>query len=96
MSPELLQEYWAKRKFCTASKDYRDIKAFKVLLASSNAPVYYDTPVVIGNDNVDGGVGRNCSLAQAIQRAKKLFGKNRKYVNIVSVLLIENEHYYVT
>ncbi|XP_046840158.1 uncharacterized protein LOC124434316 [Xenia sp. Carnegie-2017] len=75
--------------FDTANKDYSDYKAYKVLLASSNAPVYFDTPVVIGNAKyVDGCVGGNCPLAPAIPRVRKLFGKDVKHVSIVSVLSI--------
>ncbi|XP_046840315.1 uncharacterized protein LOC124434459 isoform X2 [Xenia sp. Carnegie-2017] len=75
--------------FDTASEDYKNYKAYKVLLASSNAPICFDTPVDIGDDKfVDGGVGGNCPLKQAIPRAKKLFGKDGKHVKIVSVLSI--------
>lgn len=50
-------------------------EARKVLLATTDAPVYFETPVKIGHhDYVDGGVGGNCPLAQAIPRAQELFG----------------------
>ena len=75
--------------FDTASDYYKSYKAYEVLLATSNAPVYFDTPVKIGDDEfVDGGVGGNCPLAQAIPRAQELFGKDGKHVEIVSVLSI--------
>ncbi|XP_046840655.1 uncharacterized protein LOC124434790 [Xenia sp. Carnegie-2017] len=75
--------------FDTASEDYNNYKAYEVLLASSNAPIYFNTPVDIGNDKfVDGGVGGNCPLKQAIPRAQKHFGKDGKDVKIVSVLSI--------
>ncbi|XP_046840318.1 uncharacterized protein LOC124434461 isoform X2 [Xenia sp. Carnegie-2017] len=75
--------------FDTASEDYKNHKACEVLLATSNAPIYFDTPVKIGNDEfVDGGVGANCPLAQAIPRAMKIFGDDGKHVKIFSVLSI--------
>ncbi|XP_046840732.1 uncharacterized protein LOC124434856 isoform X1 [Xenia sp. Carnegie-2017] len=75
--------------FDTASDYYKSYKAYEVLLATSNAPVYFDTPVKIGDDEfVDGGVGGNCPLAQAIPRAQELFGRDGKHVEIVSVLSI--------
>ncbi|XP_046840312.1 uncharacterized protein LOC124434458 [Xenia sp. Carnegie-2017] len=75
--------------FDTANEDYKNYKAYKVLLASSNAPIYFDTPVKIGNDEfVDGGVGANCPLRQAIPRAQTVFAKDGKQVKIVSVLSI--------
>ncbi len=44
-----------------------------VLKASTNAPVYFQTPIKVGNHlYVDGGVGGNCPLVQAIPRMRKL------------------------
>ena len=48
-------------------------KVRNVLRASSNAPCFFPTPVPIGNTQyVDGGVGGNCPLAQAIPRLKQI------------------------
>ena len=48
-----------------------------VLQASSNAPIYFHTPVSIGDSKyIDGGVGGNCPLAQAIPRLKHLYPRS--------------------
>ncbi|XP_046840154.1 uncharacterized protein LOC124434311 [Xenia sp. Carnegie-2017] len=71
--------------FDTANKDQKNYKAYEVLLASSNAPFYFDTPVVIGNTKyVDGGLGGNCPLKQAIPRAREIF-KNAEIVSVLSI-----------
>ncbi|XP_046841011.1 uncharacterized protein LOC124435104 [Xenia sp. Carnegie-2017] len=75
--------------FDTANEDYKLYPTYQVLLATSNAPIYFDTPVRIGDDEfVDGGVGGNCPLAQAIPQAMKLFGKDGEHVRIASALSI--------
>ncbi|XP_046840404.1 uncharacterized protein LOC124434566 [Xenia sp. Carnegie-2017] len=75
--------------FDTFSKDNRYYKAYKVLLASSSAPIFFDKPTEIGSHKyVDGGIGGNCPLAQAIPRAKEIFGENGEHVEITSVLSI--------
>ena len=72
--------------FETKSEEYKLYKAHQVLQATSNAPVYFDTPVRIGDKNfVDGGVGGNCPLAQAIPRAKCIFGEEAKITSAFSV-----------
>ena len=64
--------------FDTSNEAYKYYKTNQVLLASSNAPVYFDTPVRIGGyEFVDGGVGGNCPLAQAIPRAKEIFPEDK-------------------
>ena len=64
--------------FDTSNEAYKYYKTIQVLLASSNAPVYFDTPVRIGGlEFVDGGVGGNCPLAQAIPRAKEIFPEHK-------------------
>ena len=64
--------------FDTSNEAYKYYKTNQVLLASSNAPVYFDTPVRIGGlEFVDGGVGGNCPLAQAIPRAKEIFPEHK-------------------
>ena len=61
--------------FDTRNDIYSGYKAEQVLLATSNAPVFFKTPVRIGsNEFVDGGVGGNCPLVQAIPRGKEIFG----------------------
>ena len=48
-------------------------KVRDVLQASSNAPCFFPTPVNVGRATyVDGGVGGNCPLAQAIPRLRKI------------------------
>ena len=74
--------------FDTRNESYKFYKTHQVLLASSNAPVYFETPVKIGSkDFVDGGVGGNCPLAQAIPRAKEIFSDKTKQ-KITSALSI--------
>jgi hypothetical protein len=47
--------------------------AVSVMKASADAPVYFTTPTMIGDHRyVDGGVGGNCPLVQAIPRMRKL------------------------
>ena len=61
--------------FDTRNDIYSGYTAEQVLLATSNAPVFFKTPVRIGsNEFVDGGVGGNCPLVQAIPRGKEIFG----------------------
>ena len=44
-------------------------------MATTDAPVYFNGPVQIGdNFYVDGGIGGNCPLKQAIPTALELFG----------------------
>ncbi|XP_046840613.1 uncharacterized protein LOC124434762 [Xenia sp. Carnegie-2017] len=75
--------------FDTASEDYWNYKAKEVLLATSNAPVYFDTPVKIGDEYfVDGGIGGNCPLIKAIGRAIKIFASENNSARIVSALSI--------
>jgi len=46
----------------------------EVLLGSSNAPIYFNIPSAIGlRKYIDGGVGGNCPLAQAMPRTKELW-----------------------
>ena len=49
----------------------------EVLKASSCAPVYFDTPTqIMGVSYVDGGVGGNCPLFQAIPRMQEIQRNN--------------------
>jgi predicted acylesterase/phospholipase RssA len=50
-------------------------KLVEVLKASACAPVYFETPTKIdGTAYVDGGVGGNCPLVQAIPRMNEIMG----------------------
>ena len=61
--------------FDTRNDIYNGYTAEQVLLATSNAPVFFKTLVRIGsNEFVEGGVGGNCPLVQAIPRGKEIFG----------------------
>ena len=75
--------------FDTSSEDYWNYKAKEVLLATSNAPVYFDTPVKIGDEYfVDGGIGGNCPLIKAIGRASKIFAIENNSAKVVSALSV--------
>ena len=52
--------------FDTRTESYKPVyKTRQVLLASSNASVYFETPVIIGGKEfIDGGVDGNCPLIQ--------------------------------
>ena len=56
--------------------DTRSVRSYKVvdvLKASCDAPVVFETPTTIkGVHYVDGGVGGNCPLVQAIPRMQEL------------------------
>ncbi|XP_046840726.1 uncharacterized protein LOC124434846 isoform X2 [Xenia sp. Carnegie-2017] len=66
---------------------YRNV--CQVLLATSNAPIYFEIPVKVGEDKyIDGGVGGNCPLGQAIPQARKLFKQNSESATITSALSI--------
>ena len=72
--------------FDTGTDAYKLYKTYQVLLATSNAPVYFDTPIKIGDKQfVDGGVGGNCPLAQAIPRARRIFGEKAKITTAFSI-----------
>ena len=54
----------------------KDHKVTDVLKATSNAPVFFNTPITInGVPYVDGGVGGNCPLPQGLRRMKELYKK---------------------
>ncbi|XP_046840098.1 uncharacterized protein LOC124434260 [Xenia sp. Carnegie-2017] len=75
--------------FDTANEDQKNYKAYEILLATSNAPVYFETPVTIGDSKyIDGGIGANCPLKQAIPRAKEIFEEDDEHKKLVSVLSI--------
>ena len=59
--------------FDTRTKSQKDFKVTDVLKATSNAPVYFETPTMINEmPYVDGGVGGNCPIPQALRRMKEL------------------------
>ena len=58
----------------------------EVLMASSCAPVYFDAPTSICDvDYIDGGVGGNCPLAQAIPRMAELAEEDETLGNLQTV-----------
>ena len=61
----------------------------EVLMASACAPVYFDAPTCIGDtDYIDGGVGGNCPLAQAIPRMAQLAEEDRTLGSLQVVISI--------
>lgn len=61
--------------FNTVSLADRNLKISEVLLATCDAPVYFKGPTKVGDRKfVDGGVGGNCPLKQAIPAAMDLMG----------------------
>ena len=62
--------------FDTLSESYKLTPVVSALLASADAPVYFKTPVKIGDSlYVDGGVGGNCPLKQVFPLARSRFNK---------------------
>ena len=58
-------------------------------MASACAPVYFDAPTCIGDtDYIDGGVGGNCPLAQAIPRMAQLAEEDRTLGSLQVVISI--------
>ena len=63
----------------------KDPSVRDVLLATSNAPTFFKTPSEIeGELYVDGGVGGNCPIIQAIPRMKKI-RKNGELASVLSI-----------
>ena len=61
----------------------------EVLKASCCAPIYFDGPTKIGDtDYIDGGVGGNCPLAQAIPRMKEIARLDEGLTSLHTVLSI--------
>lgn len=57
-----------------------------VLLASSDAPIFFEIPRQIGDKKfIDGGVLGNCGINEAIPRALDIFGPNAKILSVLSV-----------
>ena len=58
----------------------------EVLKASACAPVYFEAPTSIGGVGyIDGGIGGNCPLAQAIPRMRYIAGKDRHLQTVISI-----------
>ena len=58
----------------------------EVLKASACAPVYFRAPTSIGGvDYIDGGVGGNCPLTQAIPRMRKIADKGSYLQTVLSI-----------
>ncbi len=61
------------------------LSVVEVLKASACAPVFFDAPAKVGEQSyIDGGVGGNCPLAQAIPRMREInAGEGGKDVGVV-------------
>ncbi len=58
----------------------------EVLKASAAAPTFFVTPCKIGRRNyVDGGIGGNCPVQQAIYRSKEVFGDDCDLTMVLSI-----------
>merc|ERR1712025_473674 len=58
-------------------------------MGSACAPVYFDAPTSIGDiDYIDGGVGGNCPLAQAIPRMAELAEEDEMLGSLQTVISI--------
>ena len=64
----------------------RSYKLVEVLKASACAPVYFETPTKIDDISyIDGGVGGNCPLAQAIPRMGEIMGPDVELQVVISI-----------
>ena len=64
------------------------VKVKDVLLASSNAPIYFNTPTLIPGIGfyIDGGVSGNCPLGQALPRLFEIMqGSNPELQTVISI-----------
>ena len=60
--------------FDTISEECKLTPVVSALLASADAPIYFKSPVKIGESSfVDGGVGGNCPIKQVLPLAQKRF-----------------------
>ena len=73
--------------FDTVNRDHRFIKVKDVLLASSDAPVYFVTPHTIGHKKyVDGGLTGNCPLITALPRLLEIYkDQNPELQTVISI-----------
>ena len=73
--------------FDTTNKNQRFFSAIDVLMASSDAPVYFETPYKVGDNNyVDGGLNGNCTLVAALPRLLKIFhDQNPELQTVISI-----------
>ena len=66
-------------------------KICDVLIASSSAPTYFTTPAKVEEmdgteiDYVDGGVGGNCPLLQAVPRMQRIYRNKVKFNSALSI-----------
>ena len=61
-------------------------KICDVLIASSSAPTYFATPAKVEEiDYVDGGVGGNCPLLQAVPRMQRIYRNKVKFNSALSI-----------
>lgn len=62
-----------------------------MLIASSSAPTYFATPAKVEEidgtktDYVDGGVGGNCPLLQAVPRMQRIYRNKVKFNSALSI-----------
>ena len=73
--------------FDTVNRDHRFVKVKDVLLASSDAPVYFVTPHTIGHKKyVDGGLTGNCPLITALPRLIEIYkDQNPELQTVISI-----------
>ena len=73
--------------FDTVNRNHRFVKVKDVLLASSDAPVYFVTPHTIGHKKyVDGGLTGNCPLITALPRLMEIYvDQNPELQTVISI-----------
>ena len=70
--------------FDTKNKDQKYFTIKNVALASSDAPVYFETPCKVGQKNyIDGGLTGNCPLAEALPRLLQIYDQNDPQIETV-------------
>ena len=86
---EAIQIDWDWDRTGDKNERRRSPKIVEVLKASTCAPIYFEAPTNIKDvDYIDGGVGGNCPLAQAIPRMKYLIRQTEKSMHLKTVLSI--------
>ena len=70
--------------FTSGNDDHRLVT--RILKASADAPILFQTPFEIADDKfIDGGVGGNCPLQQALPKVPELFGTTTRVELVVSI-----------
>ena len=70
--------------FDTKNENQQYLMARDILLASADAPVYFETPTKVGQKSyIDGGIAGNCPLGQAIPRILQIHGKGPEILQTV-------------